>query len=449
MATVKAFIRAGKKNKDATIRFRISDGRDVQLFHKSKLTINPKLWDTKNEQYKTRCLVKDKDRQKLNSDITERKKLLLSIYNDNKNIATSEQLEQFVDEHLNPEKYKKVKDDFFSIFELYLQKKKLSDIRENHYRVLIRALQRYELYCDKEIKKSEEGKPFQLEIDAVNSDTIEDFESFIRNEHTLCEEYPEIYKQLSITGAMRKPKAPKQRGGNTIVGLIRKFRAFYNWCNEQGITENRPFVKYNGNTTEKYGTPYYLTLEERNQIADFDLSDKPHLAVQRDIFIFQCLIGCRVSDLLKLTAANIINEIVEYIPIKTKDDRPTAVRVPLNERAKELVCKYKGIDQKGRLFPFISSQRYNDSIKDIFLLCGVTRSITVLNSITGAEEKKPINEIASSHIARRTFVGNLYKKVKDPNLVGSLSGHKEGSRAFARYREIDDDIKRELVNMIE
>jgi hypothetical protein len=52
-------------------------------------------------------------------------------------------------------------------------------------------------------------------------------------------------------------------------------------------------------------------------------------------------------------------------------------------------------------------------------------------------------------MARRTFVGNLYKKVKDPNLVGSLSGHKEGSKAFARYREIDDDIKKELVNMIE
>ena len=30
-----------------------------------------------------------------------------------------------------------------------------------------------------------------------------------------------------------------------------------------------------------------------------------------------------------------------------------------------------------------------------------------------------------------------------------MSGHKEGSRAFARYREIDDDIKRELINLIE
>ena len=121
----------------------------------------------------------------------------------------------------------------------------------------------------------------------------------------------------------------------------------------------------------------------------------------------------------------------------------------MNERAKALIDKYKENDCKGKLFPFISAQKYNDDIKDILRLCGITRLVTILNSTTGKEEKKPINQVASSHMARRTFVGNLYKKVKDPNLVGSLSGHKEGSKAFARYREIDDDIKKELVYMIE
>ena len=75
--------------------------------------------------------------------------------------------------------------------------------------------------------------------------------------------------------------------------------------------------------------------------------------------------------------------------------------------------------------------------------------ITILNPTTREEEKRPINEIASSHIARRTFIGNLYKKVKDPNLVGSLSGHSEGSRAFARYRDIDEDMKKELVSLLD
>ena len=53
----------------------------------------------------------------------------------------------------------------------------------------------------------------------------------------------------------------------------------------------------------------------------------------------------------------------------------------------------------------------------------------------------------NENLARRTFVGNLYKQVKDPNLVGALSGHKEGSRA-SRYRAIDDEMKKELVNLL-
>ena len=73
----------------------------------------------------------------------------------------------------------------------------------------------------------------------------------------------------------------------------------------------------------------------------------------------------------------------------------------------------------------------------------------VIQTQTGEEEKRPINEIASSHMARRTFIGNLYKKVKDPSLVGALSGHKEGSKAFARYREIDEDLKKELVSLLD
>ena len=85
----------------------------------------------------------------------------------------------------------------------------------------------------------------------------------------------------------------------------------------------------------------------------------------------------------------------------------------------------------------------------IFRLCGITRIVTVWNSTTGTEEQRPINELASSHLARRTFIGNLYKKVQDPNLIGKLSGHAEGSRAFARYRTIDDEMKQNLVDMLE
>ena len=57
--------------------------------------------------------------------------------------------------------------------------------------------------------------------------------------------------------------------------------------------------------------------------------------------------------------------------------------------------------------------------------------------------------MAATHLARRTFVGNLYKKIKDPDIIGSMSGHANGSRSFIRYRSIDDDIKNEAIRYIE
>ena len=49
---------------------------------------------------------------------------------------------------------------------------------------------------------------------------------------------------------------------------------------------------------------------------------------------------------------------------------------------------------------------------------------------TGEPEPRPIYEVLSSHSARKAFAGNMYKNVKDPNLVCALTGHKEGSKAF-------------------
>ena len=118
MTTVKAFIRTGKKDKEANIRFRLSDGRNIQLFHKSELTVLPTLWDEKREQYKAKSVIITEERIRLNTAISERKKLLLSIYDNIPNI-TSEQLEQLIDKQIHPEKYQKQRNDFFSIMEFY------------------------------------------------------------------------------------------------------------------------------------------------------------------------------------------------------------------------------------------------------------------------------------------------------------------------------------------
>lgn len=334
---------------------------------------------------------------------------------------------------------------FFEALEHFIATRPASTWRKKRYEVLMRALQRFEMY-----RKIKRIKTYKLTLRGFNVDDINDFEKFLRSEEQLYEKYPQIYaKHPCDTRKVRKKAKPLPKGDNTIINMFACLRYFFRDCIEQKLMDEQPFAKYKGNTTERYGTPYYITLEERDKIAAHDFSDNPSLEIQRDIFIFHTLIGCRVSDLYRLTPKDIINGAIEYIASKTLKDRASTIRVPLNQRGLDLIEKYKGKDPQGRLFPFISQQKYNVAIKKIFTICEITRMVTVLNAATGQEEKRPINELASSHLARRTFVGNLYKKVKDPNLVGALSGHKDGSRAFARYREIDDDIKKELISILD
>lgn len=445
MATIKREISSKiNGNGKSEIIIRISVCRGVQPRIRSGLFITP-------ARFKDGEFIKPRANQKEASEIRAVEAELVSLEQFVLNlceVTPQEQIskaffEEQIDQERHPEKYieaSKEKLSFFELFNDYLDKRNLSEWRIKHYKVLIRALKRFEAY------RIISDKGYNLNINTFSVDDINSFEHFLRTEHELFTEYPEIYNTYPAdTRKVRKAPKPQPKGDNTIVCTFSRLRAFFNWCNEQGLTDNKPFAKYNGVSTEKYGTPYYITLKERDVIADFDMSGNNSMEVQRDIFVFQCLIGCRVSDLMRLTPANIINGAVEYIASKTKGERPEVIRVPLHPRAAALIEKYKG---GKKLFPFITPQRYNDAIKEIFTICGITRNVTVINPTTGKEEQRPINEIASSHIARRTFIGNLYKQVKDPNLVGKLSGHKEGSKAFSRYRDIDEEMKKELINLL-
>lgn len=319
-----------------------------------------------------------------------------------------------------------------SFFDAYIDTHKFSDHRRRQNRVIWRTLKRFELY-----------KGLSFTFDNITADTLRDFERFLVEEHKMVDQK----KYQKVLNAIPESRTPKPRGQNTINDFMLRLRSFYIWANDNGMTTNNPFRHHKINECV-YGTPYYITIDERNHLYQFDFGDNPDLARQRDIFVFQCLIGCRVSDLWAMTKSNLVNGAVEYIPRKTKEGRAITVRVPLNAIATEIIERYKDY-QGATLFPFTSQQQYNRDIKLMFKLSGLTRIVTVINPTTREEEQRPICDIASSHLARRCFVGNLYKKVKDPNLIGKLSGHKEGSRAFSRYREIDEETSRELVTMLE
>jgi len=449
------------------ILFRVSISKNKKLRLKTNIFIPAKRWDEdkerinsakaigveKNELTEKETSLKEIEAKVLKLceicpvDVLDKEWIekILSICKDvDVSKLTNSLIDNLIEQERHPEKL--IKPSFFTLFEEYIQKQQHAFDQIKGHHVLMRILCRYEEYRNFTDKK----KGFKLDIDTIDKETIEDFRDYISDEKSLADEYPTIFEELLSKYPLEiniKARSPKlvERGTNTVIKLMKKFKTFFNWLNKQGITNNHPF---DGITvgTETYGTPIYITLEERNQIADYDLSNAPELAIQRDIFIFQSLIGCRVGDLLKMTKSNIVGDAIEYIAHKTKDERPVTLHVPLNDRAKAIIDKYKDCGDK--LLPFITDQKYNVAIKKVFTACGITRIVTVLNPTTGEYEQKTINKVASSHMARRTFVGNLYKQVKDPNLVGALSGHVPGSKAFTRYRDIDNQIKQELVNLI-
>lgn len=153
---------------------------------------------------------------------------------------------------------------------------------------------------------------------------------------------------------------------------------------------------------------------------------------------------------MRLTKDNIINGFLVYSPHKTKNHGgvTNVARIPLHEMAQALIKKYEGQTGDHNLFSAVPLKSYNAEIKKIFTIAGITRNVVVRNSLTGEPESVPINTVASSHLARRTFIGNAYSKVRDPNIIGKMSGHVDGSKAFARYRNIDDDALIDVIKQI-
>lgn len=438
MSTINAFIRTTNTNNLTNVRFRIRHGKETDIEFKSDILINPLLWDSMRQYVKTSKKFPSEDTISQNKRIIELKLIIQEIVNTNNSKLTTKRLYTQIQSKLHP-KIKTVKTakepaklSFFEIFDIFLNKHDLSEERKESYKVVKRALERFEyVYQQKEDN-------FVLSLDTYTYNHIIEIELFLKNEY----EYSLRNKKYKIKFSYYKSNRP--RGLNTVTGMLHKIRAFNNWAIKHDYTSNYPFKKYEFRECV-YGTPIFLTLDELKIINEYNFDFNQQLEVQRDIFIFQSLTGIRVGDMYKLTNANIINGSLHYIPEKTKKEHGRTVVVPLNEVAIKIVDKYKN-HKSDKIFPFISFQQYNYKIKEVLTLAGITRNVTVINTITRNYEIKPINKIASSHLARRNFIANLYLHVQDQAMLSSLTGHVPNSRSFERYRQITDELKVKLVS---
>lgn len=223
------------------------------------------------------------------------------------------------------------------------------------------------------------------------------------NFDTITTQVLENFRKYLTDGKHCKPVSK-----NTVSYILTAVKSFWRYCIKMGYTNNNPFLRFEIEP-EVYGQPIYITKEERDTLYYLHIPDE-RLRKTRDIFVFQCLVGCRVGDLIRLKKDNVVNGAIEYIPRKTKDERPVIARVPLCPKAQSIIDRYTTVEDE-KLLPFISPQKYNDYIKELFRFAHITRTVTRLNPLTRQEERVSIADVASSHMARRTFIGILHRKI--------------------------------------
>ena len=435
-----------REGEQVPLYLRLADGRFYLSHLKTRIMVNPAIWDSSLGAIKKRAVCPEEEREAVDSEVEKLRTYIRTAYVADKESGRVKKgwLEKALEDYYSgkergPKKRVKKGETLESLFDKFLEGRDPKLSRTKHYRVLMRILQRYSEYV--RLSQPRQSK-YVFDVKSITTEDLNAIYDYAVNEYQIVEEYPGILEAYPETRQIN------QRGGNTITGIFKNLRAFFNWCQKEGHITKNPFIGFEKGDGELYGTPIYLTAEEVNQIFAMDFSDTPSLEVQRDIFVFQCSVGCRVGDMMRLTKRDVINDAIEYIPQKTIKENAKTVTVPLNKKAKAIIAKYKDCPGE-QLLPFVASQNYNYAIKEILKKAGVIRLVTTLNQLTRKEEKRPIYEVASSHMARRTFIGNLYKQVQDQHMISSVTGHSDNSRAFVRYRTIDMEMKQNLVNLLD
>ncbi len=175
-----------------------------------------------------------------------------------------------------------------------------------------------------------------------------------------------------------------------------------------------------------------LTKEEVNRLFKADLSKHTRLARVRDLFVFSCVTDLRFSDIGNLKLENFRHYTIDFITLKTRD----RLSIPLVPYARAILSRYEG-----RLPEAISIQNMNDYLKELCQLVGIDEPVQRVHYIgsTRIELKAPKYEMVSTHTARRTFITLALERGTRPEIVMSITGHKD-IKTMMKYVRLTDKV---------
>ena len=276
-----------------------------------------------------------------------------------------------------------------------------------------------------------------MTADEFTNDMLLDFRQFVYDEYKYVTLYPGLYP----SGAGHR--APKKRlRDTTVVHDLKLLQAFFAELENTDEIRRSPFRKI---SMEKrrilmhvmYDAPIFLRCEELKRVMKSSVPMKLQWA--KNIFVLNCAIGCRISDLLRLSMANIAMSddgipYVHYMPSKTARLQSTNLEVttPLIEPAVNIINS-TGLKLMGQNLHY-GKQRYNKALRDLLKFCDITRQVSLFNPESGNNEYRPLCEVASSKLARKTHI-DMLNKVQINYYAAGL--HRAGSDAVFRYTNLE------------
>lgn len=432
MLKIFVFIKTIKQNKDVNVRFRIKDGAKADLSYKSDIVVNSLYWD-KN----SRCCIQtnsfvDQHLHQINQEIHERKELLKSIYQgrDLAQKVTSQWITDEANRALNLKKQSLYNEQIPLIeeFERFVDNHDVSESRKAGYRTVVGCLRRFQQFYS-----FVHHKPVVFRYNDITYAVLEEFRQYIKNEHRLSEQYPNIVKdEYGI------------RSNNTVVGYLKKFRCFLNYFKLKYDQSYEPFKLYKYEK-EKYGLPILMNQDEIELLHNVEIED-PRLRMIRDIFVFNMMTGFRITDLFNLKHTDIINSVIEYFPQKTRKFN-IQVAIPLNRLGREIIARYK--TKSPYLFPRMCLNTYRSKLKELFTELNLTRPVTYLNVHTQQTDHSPLNMVVTPHLARRVFISTLLNMGYSDKVICAMSGNSPNSQEIKRYYRIEEEIKQSCVDRLD
>ena len=271
-----------------------------------------------------------------------------------------------------------------------------------------------------------------------------DYRWFVTNEYLFVPSFPHLYTK---GGGRRAPK--KMCKNNTVVSDLLALKAFFSELEDTGEIRRSPFRKLSGEKRRsvmhvEYDEPFYLRADEFRRVL---LAEVPaELQWAKDMFVLNCALGCRIGDLKKLSMEKVaVSEegipYVHYIPSKTSRMSKREVVTPLIRPAYEIILRTRFCFNGHN--PNYEKQLYNKALRRLLEFCGIDRPVCLYDPEVGDNVYRPLYEVASSKLARKTHV-DMLNKVQINYYAAGL--HREGSKAVFRYTSLELSDRFALLN---